>query len=191
MGMLSGLSPDSTRAAISPVIKVSFAGSSYAPPTHPYAKQSDGHVVIDSAVGRGTTFSVYLRRHAERVGEEMELVRRPPVHDERLRLHEGPDLPRDALEHARRVKTAGVDLGRDVQRSSEALSEMLSIIAQAPRYRDDTTTEDRLREEFLEEISNIVRRNQRVIVPVLTTVCICQRSEDFSLLVHTDLETSD
>jgi len=36
----------------------------------------------------------------------------------------------DALEHARRVKTAGVDLGRDVQRSSEALSEMLAIIAQ-------------------------------------------------------------
>jgi two-component system cell cycle sensor histidine kinase/response regulator CckA len=28
-------------------------------------KQSDGHVVIDSAIGRGTTFSVYLRRHAE------------------------------------------------------------------------------------------------------------------------------
>lgn len=53
----------------------------------------------------------------------------------------------DALEHARRAKTAGVDLGRDVQRSSEALNEMLGIIAQAPRYRDDTTTEDRLREE--------------------------------------------
>jgi DNA primase len=53
----------------------------------------------------------------------------------------------DALEHARRVKTAGVDLSRDVHRSSEALSEMLAIIAQAPRYRDDTTTEDRLREE--------------------------------------------
>jgi signal transduction histidine kinase/ActR/RegA family two-component response regulator len=29
-------------------------------------KQSGGHVVIDSVIGRGTVFSIYLRRHAEK-----------------------------------------------------------------------------------------------------------------------------
>lgn len=46
---------------------------------------------------------------------------------------------------------------------------------------------DDVREKFLREITNIVQRHKRVIVPVLTTVCICRRSEDFSSLVHADV----
>lgn len=46
----------------------------------------------------------------------------------------------------------------------------------------------RIREDFLQEISGIVKRNNHVVVPILTTVCICQRSEDFSSIVHTDID---
>ncbi|NQU21538.1 MAG: toprim domain-containing protein, partial [Candidatus Nealsonbacteria bacterium] len=53
----------------------------------------------------------------------------------------------DALEHAFRAKTRGVDLERDVHAASQSLEELVSIIAKAPRLRQDTTREDRLREE--------------------------------------------
>jgi ubiquinone/menaquinone biosynthesis C-methylase UbiE len=49
---------------------------------------------------------------------------------------------------------------------------------------------DDVRETFLQEIRNIVQRHGRVIVPVLTTVCVCRRSEDFTLLVHADVDQS-
>lgn len=63
-------------------------------------------------------------------------------------------------------------------------------IALLRTYPKIIQAEDRLREEFLEEISNIVQRHQRVIVPVLATVCICRRSGDFSSLVHAHTEPS-
>jgi DNA primase len=53
----------------------------------------------------------------------------------------------DALEHAFRAKTRGLDLERDVHRASQALEELVSILAKAPRLRFDTTAEDRFREE--------------------------------------------
>jgi DNA primase len=53
----------------------------------------------------------------------------------------------DALEHAFRTATQGVDLDRDVHGSSQALERLISIVAKAPRLRADTTSEDRLREE--------------------------------------------
>jgi len=51
--------------------------------------------------------------------------------------------------------------------------------------------DDRVREDFLREISGIVERHKRVVVPVLTTLCICRRSEDFSSFVHADISQSE
>ncbi len=53
----------------------------------------------------------------------------------------------DALEHAFSAATRGVDLERDVHRSSQALERLVGIVAKAPRLRADTTREDRFREE--------------------------------------------
>jgi DNA primase len=53
----------------------------------------------------------------------------------------------DALEHAFLVATRDVDVDRDVHGASQAMEKLLSTIAKAPRHRDDTTREDRLREE--------------------------------------------
>ncbi len=53
----------------------------------------------------------------------------------------------DALEHAFRVETEGVDLDRDVHGASRSLERLVSTVARAPRLRDDSTREDRFREE--------------------------------------------
>jgi DNA primase len=53
----------------------------------------------------------------------------------------------DALEHAFRFVTRGVDVDRDVHGASRALERLVDIVAQAPRLRSDTTREDRFREE--------------------------------------------
>ena len=53
----------------------------------------------------------------------------------------------DALEHAFRSATRGLDLAHDVHGASEALERLVAIVAKAPRLRADTTREDRFREE--------------------------------------------
>ena len=53
----------------------------------------------------------------------------------------------DALEHAFLAKTRGVDLDKDTHAASEALEELVAIVARAPRLRADTSRDDRLREE--------------------------------------------
>jgi len=53
----------------------------------------------------------------------------------------------DALEHAFLVATRNVDVERDVHGASQAMEKLLATIAKAPRHRDDTTRDDRLREE--------------------------------------------
>jgi DNA primase len=53
----------------------------------------------------------------------------------------------DALEHAFQTATRGVDLDRDVHGATRALDRLIEIVAKAPRHRDDTTRESRLREE--------------------------------------------
>jgi DNA primase len=53
----------------------------------------------------------------------------------------------DALDHAIRMWTDGVDLAADIHRSSEVLDRLVAIVAKAPRLRDDTKTEFRFREE--------------------------------------------
>ncbi len=53
----------------------------------------------------------------------------------------------DALDHAIRLWTEGVDLATDIHRSSEVLDRLVTIVAKVPRLRDDTKTEFRFREE--------------------------------------------
>ena len=53
----------------------------------------------------------------------------------------------DALEHAFRSATSGLDLDNDVHGASEALERMVAIVAKAPRLRIDSTRDDRFREE--------------------------------------------
>ncbi len=53
----------------------------------------------------------------------------------------------DALEHAFRAHTRGIDLARDVHAASEALERLVSIIARGPRLKDDTPAEARFREQ--------------------------------------------
>ena len=53
----------------------------------------------------------------------------------------------DALEHAFQTATRGLDLERDVHGATQALDHLIEIVAKAPRHRDDTTRDARLREE--------------------------------------------
>ncbi len=53
----------------------------------------------------------------------------------------------DALEHAFRSFTRGIDLASDVHASSEALEKMVAILAKAPRLRPDSTSGGVLRLE--------------------------------------------
>lgn len=54
---------------------------------------------------------------------------------------------RDALDHAVRVWTEGIDLDADIHRASEALDRLVGILSKAPRLRDDTKMDFRFREE--------------------------------------------
>ncbi len=53
----------------------------------------------------------------------------------------------DALDHAFRAHTRGIDLARDVHAAGEALERLVAIVARAPRLNSDTTAEARFREE--------------------------------------------
>jgi DNA primase len=53
----------------------------------------------------------------------------------------------DALEHAFRTATRGIDLVGDVHRASQALERLVAIMAKAPRLRPDASGDDRFREE--------------------------------------------
>lgn len=53
----------------------------------------------------------------------------------------------DALDHAFRVHTQGIDLARDIHAAGEALERLVGIVAKAPRLKDDTTAETRFREQ--------------------------------------------
>ena len=67
----------------------------------------------------------------------------------------------DALDHAFRTATRGLDLDRDVHGATQALERLLAILAKAPRLRPDTTSADRLREEkFLQRFAALFRVNE-------------------------------
>lgn len=53
----------------------------------------------------------------------------------------------DALEHKVRTATNGLNPSTDTHRASQAMEEILTSLAGAPRLRSDTTTDTRLREQ--------------------------------------------
>jgi len=55
----------------------------------------------------------------------------------------------DALEHAYRLRTQGIDVRRDIQAAGEALEGLLEIVASAPRLREDSPQQRLLREQLL------------------------------------------
>jgi hypothetical protein len=60
----------------------------------------------------------------------------------------------DALTHAFRSATVGLDLQADLHAATHALEQLVGTIAKAPRWRDDSQIEDRLREEkFLQRLA--------------------------------------
>ncbi|MCE5266939.1 MAG: DNA primase [Planctomycetaceae bacterium] len=77
----------------------------------------------------------------------------------------------DALDHAFEAKTRGVDLERDVHQASQALEELIAIVAKAPRLRHDTTRDARFREEkILQRLAARFRIDEREVRQRLTAL---------------------
>jgi DNA primase len=77
----------------------------------------------------------------------------------------------DALEHAFQTVTKGVDVDRDVHAASRAMERLVSIVAQAPRLRADSTREDRFREEkILQRLSAWFRVDENEVRRRLTAL---------------------
>jgi DNA primase len=75
----------------------------------------------------------------------------------------------DALDHAFRSATHGIDLDRDIHGAAQALERLIAILAKAPRLRADTTSEDRLREErFLQRFAALFRVSEAEVRRRLT-----------------------
>ncbi|MEX0978471.1 MAG: toprim domain-containing protein, partial [Pirellulales bacterium] len=75
----------------------------------------------------------------------------------------------DALAHAFRSATAGIDLQADVHAASAALERLVATIAKAPRLRADTQVEDRLREEkFLQHLAADFRVPEEQVRSLMT-----------------------
>ncbi|MEN6459641.1 MAG: DNA primase [Thermoguttaceae bacterium] len=90
-------------------------------------------------------------------------------HDGFARLLEEETV--DALDHAFEAKTRGVDLDRDVHGASQALEELIAIVAKAPRLRHDTTRDARFREEkILQRLAARFRVDEREVRRRLTTL---------------------
>jgi DNA primase len=77
----------------------------------------------------------------------------------------------DALGHAFRSATAGLDLERDVHAAAQALEQLAATIAKAPRLRADTQIEDRLREEkFLQRLAVDFRVSEEQVRELITSL---------------------
>jgi DNA primase len=77
----------------------------------------------------------------------------------------------DALEHAYRHQTRGIDLANDVHAASEALERLVAIVAKAPRLRHDTTRDDRFREEkILQRLATSFRVPEKTVRERLTAL---------------------
>ncbi len=77
----------------------------------------------------------------------------------------------DALDHAIRAKTHGIDLAHDVHGASQALEQLVAILAKAPRLRQDTTGASRLREaKVLEQLAARFRVPEAEVRRHLTAV---------------------
>ena len=77
----------------------------------------------------------------------------------------------DALNHAIRTETRGVDLQRDIHGASQALQRLVAIVAKAPRLHHDTTGANRLREQrILEQLAFSFRVDEAEVRRHLTAV---------------------
>ena len=77
----------------------------------------------------------------------------------------------DALDHAIRAKTRGIDLAHNVHAASQALEQLVAILAKAPRLRQDTTGASRLREaKILEQLASRFRVPEAEVRRHLTAV---------------------
>ncbi|MHC4406081.1 MAG: hypothetical protein ACYTG0_41115 [Planctomycetota bacterium] len=95
----------------------------------------------------------------------------------------------DALDHAFRTETEGVDLDRDVHRASQALERLVSIVAKAPRLRHDSAPADRFREEkVLQRLAASFRVPEEEIRRRLTAL---RRSARRSTTVSPDVGAPD
>ncbi len=77
----------------------------------------------------------------------------------------------DALEHAVKSATKGLDIQNDVHGATKALERLVAIVARAPRLRQDTTGEDRFREQkILQRLAAWFRIDEQEIRQRLTAV---------------------
>jgi DNA primase len=77
----------------------------------------------------------------------------------------------DALDHAFATKTRNLDLEHDIHGASEALEELVSIVAKAPRLQHDTTHDIRFREEkILQRLAARFRVSEREVRERLTAL---------------------
>ena len=75
-GTGTGMPPETVARVFEPFFTTKDIGKGNGPGlsmVYGFIRQSDGHIMIDSAVGRGTTFRLYLPRHE---GLEEAVVRR-------------------------------------------------------------------------------------------------------------------
>ena len=94
----------------------------------------------------------------------------------------------DALEHAFLVATRGVDVERDIHGATQAMERLLEVIAKAPRQRDDTTREDRIREEkILQRLAACFRVSELDVRQQLTAL---RRKSRPTLPAHRGAEQS-
>ena len=77
----------------------------------------------------------------------------------------------DALDHAFRSATRGIDLDRDIHAASQALERLIAIVAKAPRLQSDTSGDARLREErFLQRFATMFRVSESEVRRRLTAL---------------------
>ena len=97
----------------------------------------------------------------------------------------------DALDHAFMAKTRNLDLDRDIHGASEALEELVSIVAKAPRLRHDTTRDIRFREEkILQRLAARFRINEQEVRRRLTALRR-QAATRAPIVRQTDAPTSE
>lgn len=77
----------------------------------------------------------------------------------------------DALEHAYRISTRGIDVRRDIQAAHQALEYLLEIVARSPRLREDSPRQRLLREQLLlQRLAEHFRLPEQLVRDRLTEV---------------------
>ncbi|HOM18226.1 MAG TPA: toprim domain-containing protein, partial [Thermoguttaceae bacterium] len=77
----------------------------------------------------------------------------------------------DALEHAYRTSTRGIDVRQDIQAANQALEYLLEIVARSPRLREDSPRQRLLREQLLlQRLAEHFRLPEQLVRDRLTEV---------------------